>query len=160
MKTNRTRQWISGIAATVIFAACLCGCKPSDSTSPAARVSAFVAGNSPYYQKMEKMAAGSGLTVRKSFNNAYDTILPQARGHVLLVETYDGKPIVPMETLEKYFPGAGKGLRQSDGIARLDDTILVFVNCSKPLQNLKLSDKDLKRVADRGSPANGDQPTR
>jgi hypothetical protein len=119
-----------------------------------------VAGNSPYYQKMEKMAAGSGLTVRKSFNNAYDTILPQARGHVLLVETYDGKPIVPLETLEKYFPGSASGLRQSGGIVRVENTVLVFLDSSKPLQKSGLREEDLRGLSTRSGPENSSQPVR
>lgn len=105
---------------------------------------AFVAGNSPYYQVMSQMAAESGLTVKKQFNSDYDTLLPQARGHVLLVETHDGRPIIPLEVLEKHLPGSAEGLRQSDGTARLGETTVVFLEFSKSLHHLKTGNEPKK----------------
>jgi hypothetical protein len=101
---------------------------------------AFVAGNAPYYQAMSRMADEAGMTVRKQFNAEYGTYLPQARDHVLLVETHGGTPIVPLDLLEKYFPGSGKGLRHPDGVVIVDKTTIVFLEFSKQLQNLQLGE--------------------
>lgn len=100
---------------------------------------AYVIGNSPYYQTMSKMAAESGLAVRVSFNTDYDKYLPQSKGHVLLIETHDGKPIVSLETLEKYLPGASRGLEQLDGMTEVEGTTVVFLDFSKQLKKLKIS---------------------
>lgn len=99
---------------------------------------AFVLGNSPYYQAMGQMAAEAGLTVIKSFNAEYDAHLPQARGHVLLIETHNGTPIVVLDLLEKHFPGASQGLQRPDGIAKVGETTIVFLDFSKPLGKLKI----------------------
>ena len=45
------------------------------------------------------------MTVRRSFNVKYDQWLPAAKGHVLLIETHAGVPIVPTSELDKFFPG-------------------------------------------------------
>jgi len=110
-------------------------------------VTAFVAGNSPYYQEMSRIAAEAGLTVKKSFNFNFDTYLPQAHGHVLLVETHNGTPIVPLDLLEKYFPGSTSGSRQSNGSVRVENTTLVFLDFSEPMQKLKLREEKLRAVA-------------
>ena len=101
---------------------------------------AYVAGNSPYYQAMSQMAAEAGLTVKISFNSDYDKYLPQARGHVLMVETHQGVPIIPQVTLEKYFPGCLKALPNSDGYVKIEDTKIIFTDFSKPLQVLEKRD--------------------
>jgi hypothetical protein len=121
---------------------------------------AWVAGNSPYYQTMTQMAAEAGLAVRKSFNTDYDTCLPQARGHVLLVETHNGVPIVPLDVLDKHFPGSAVGLQRADGMVRLAGTTIVFVDFSKPLPKLRLGDGGKKGPANQGGAANGSQPFR
>lgn len=120
---------------------------------------AFVAGNSPYYQAMSQMAAELGLSVKKQFNTDYETLLPQARGSVLLVETHHGAPIVPLEVLEKHFPGSARGLKQADGVVVIEGTTIVFLDFSKPLQNLRLG-RDEKPAAQKGGPAKGSQPIR
>lgn len=101
---------------------------------------AFVIGNSPYYQTLTDMATKNGFTVRKSFNTKYDTYLPQAKGHFLLVETHNGEPIVPLDVLEKHFPNASKGLQNSDGTAKVGKTIIVFFDFSKQLTGLQIED--------------------
>jgi hypothetical protein len=121
---------------------------------------AYVAGNSPYYQAMSQMAAEVGLGVKKQFNMDYDTLLPQARGHVLLVETHNGKPIIPREVLEKYFPGSARGLQQADGMVSIENTTIVFLDFSKPLKNLRLQDVKQKSAADKSRAANESQPIR
>ena len=45
----------------------------------------------------------------KAFNTRYDEYLPLAKGHVLLVETHDGAPVVPLPVLEKFYPGGFRG---------------------------------------------------
>ena len=101
---------------------------------------AFVIGNSPYYQTMTQMAAEKGLIVRKSFNTEYDKYLPQVQGHVLLIETHNGVPIVSLDVLEKYFHDASQGLKKSDGIAKIGETTIVFLDFSKQLRELKIED--------------------
>ncbi len=97
---------------------------------------AYVVGNSPYYQAMNNMAAERGLAVAMSFNTEYDKYLPEARGHVLLVETHKGKPIVAAEVLEKYFPKAMTGIASPSKSIRINDTSIVFVEFSEQLQVL------------------------
>ena len=99
---------------------------------------AFVAGNSPYYQQMSQMAVEAGLTVKKSFNWDYATELPRARGQVLLIETHDGRPIVPFDVLEKCYPGSTEGLQHTDGVTKVDQTTIIFLDFAKPLQKLKI----------------------
>ncbi len=101
---------------------------------------AFVIGNSPYYQTMSRMAAERGLTVTWSFNEQYDKYLPQAAGHVLLVETHNGVPIVPLKVIEKYFSGASQGLKNSGGTVKIGETTIVFLDFSKQLSGLKIED--------------------
>ncbi len=101
---------------------------------------AFVIGNSPYYQTMSQMAAEQGLAVAKSFNVQYDKYLPQAQGHVLLVETHNDVPIVPLEVLEKYFPAASQGLKDSGGTIKIGETTIIFLDFSKQLTGLKIED--------------------
>jgi hypothetical protein len=97
---------------------------------------AYVVGNSPYYQIITQMAREQGYAVPKSFNTNYDEFLPQAKGKVLLVETHNGIPIVSIDVLEKYFPDASKGLLNADGIVKIGDTMIVFVDFSKQLSKL------------------------
>jgi len=84
---------------------------------------------------MSRIAAESGLAGKQSFNTDYETYLPQARGHVLLVESHTSTPIIPLDVREDYSPGSARGLRQSDGIVRVENTILVFLDSSTPRQN-------------------------
>ena len=101
---------------------------------------AFMIGNSPYYQTLSDMARKNGFAARKSFNTEYDTYLPQAKGHLLLIETHNGEPIVPLDVLEKHFPNASEGLQSSDGTAKVGETIIVFIDFSKQLTGLQIED--------------------
>lgn len=89
----------------------------------------FVIGNSPYYQILTRTAQQKGLIVVKSFNTQYDTYLPQAKGHTLYIQTQKGIPIVPVTTLEKYFPNASDGLKA--GNITISDTKIVYSEFSK-----------------------------
>jgi len=97
---------------------------------------AFIIGNSPYYQTLTDMTRRKGMTVRRSFNTQYDELLPLAKGHLLLVETHAGIPIVPLPVLDRVFPGASKGLKTSDGIVNIGGTKIVFVDFSPPLKGM------------------------
>jgi serine/threonine protein kinase len=97
---------------------------------------AFIIGNWPYYMTLADMARQKGMTPRRSFNTQYDELLPQAKGHELLIETHDGSPIVPLPVLDQVFPGASKGLKASDGIVNIGDTKIVFVDFSPPLKGM------------------------
>jgi hypothetical protein len=94
---------------------------------------AYVVGNSPYYQKLAIMAVESGLRVAKSFNCEYDKYLPQAKGHVLLIETQKGKPIIPTAILERYYPNALAGISRPTNSISIQGTLIVFIDCSKQL---------------------------
>jgi hypothetical protein len=109
---------------------------------------------------MNQMAAESGLTVKWSFNADYDTYLPQARGHVLLIETHNGTPIVPVEVLERHFPGSTSDVGQAGGTVRVGKTTIVFLDFSNPLQTLRLGDGQEKPAANKRGSTNGSQPTR
>lgn len=97
---------------------------------------AYVIGNSPYYQTLSAMAAESGLRVASSFNGEYDKFLPQAAGQVILIETHQGKPIVPQEVLERYYPGALAGASAPSQSIRIKGTTLLFVEFSEQLRGL------------------------
>jgi hypothetical protein len=96
----------------------------------------YVIGNSPYYQTMSAMAAESKLQVAKSFNCGYDGFLPQAQGHIILIETHNGKPIVAKEVLEKYYPNAYAGISRPARSIRIKGTTIVFLEFSEQLQSL------------------------
>ncbi|HEY4761816.1 MAG TPA: transglutaminase domain-containing protein [Thermoguttaceae bacterium] len=115
---------------------------------------AFVIGNSPYYQTITQMAVEAGFPVAHSFNTDYDVYLPKAQGHLLLIETHQGKPIIPLDILEKYFPNSASGLLQPSGFVRVKDTSIIFLDFSKQLQSIK--DMELKQekgteIRDQGS---------
>ena len=159
MNTIRSIHRISGITAFIITAICLCGCGrsngPDNNTTPKKLgIAAFIAGNSPFYKQMDQMAHDAGLTVRTSFNSEYATYLPMARGHVLLVETQNGKPIVPPDLLEKFFPGIASGSHSSGDMVRVENTLLVFLDSSKPVQKLSLKEGDLKGLITESGPGN------
>ncbi len=105
---------------------------------------AYVIGNSPYYQAMTKMAVESGLRVAKSFNGEYDKYLPQARGHVLLIETHKGKPILPGDVLERYYPKALTGISFPSKRIRIKDTSIVFIEFSEQLQGISEIENKVK----------------
>ncbi|TWU38630.1 transglutaminase domain-containing protein [Novipirellula artificiosorum] len=93
-------------------------------------VDAYVIGNNPHYKTLSESARQRGWTVRRSFNSDYDNLLPLAQGQVLLIETQGGAPIVPLDVLERVYPGASKGLKASDGVVRVGSTTIAFVDCS------------------------------
>lgn len=97
----------------------------------------YIIGNSPYYQALTQMAADSGMKPVVSFNTDYDRYLPQARGHIILIETHGGRPIVPKPILEKYYPNAMAGVTRRSMSIEVDGTRLVFVDFSELLQALR-----------------------
>lgn len=99
-------------------------------------------------QVLSQMAAELGLSVRKQFNTEFATYLPQARGHVLLIETHHGQPLVPIPVLEQYLPGAAKGLQHPEGRVTVGETTVVFLDFSKLLRNLAPSPERKDRAAD------------
>ncbi|MEM9283572.1 MAG: transglutaminase domain-containing protein [Verrucomicrobiota bacterium] len=103
------------------------------------RSQAFVAGNFPYYQKLTEIATRNGFAVRKSFNSEYDKYLPQAIGHLLLIETHKGQPIVPREVLERYFPQAFEGLRNPDGKVNVAGTTIVYFDFANQSARLSIN---------------------
>ncbi|MEN6406971.1 MAG: transglutaminase domain-containing protein [Thermoguttaceae bacterium] len=107
---------------------------------------AYVIGNSPYYQALTAMAVKSGLRAATSFNCQYDKYLPEANGHVILIETHEGKPIVPQKVLEKYYPKAFAGLSRPSKSIRIKNTRIVFVDPSEPSQ--KAIEKTLSEFAE------------
>jgi hypothetical protein len=106
---------------------------------------AFVVGNSPYYQVISHVAAERGLSVAMSFNTKYDEYLPKAKGNIILVETHNGIPIVPVDVLEKYFPEASKGLQNSDGVVKVGETTIVFLDFSKQLSKIDVGSSATKQ---------------
>ena len=90
---------------------------------------AFIIGNSPYYQVMHDMAKKQGWKDRMSFNVDYAKYLPKAKGHILLIESHNGVPIVPVDELDAVFPGASKKLRASEKV-HIDGTELIRVEFS------------------------------
>ena len=126
---DQTRQYFTKLDASLL---------PIDTASARSLVpQAFFVGNSPYYQTLTQMATSKGLIPRASFNCQYETHLPQAKGHTLLIETHDGVPIVPLDELEKVFPNASMGLDEQDGVVIDGETTIVFVDFSKLLKKLE-----------------------
>ncbi len=104
---------------------------------------AFVAGNSPYYEKLTSLAHENGFRVRYSFNGDYDRFLPMAKGHLFLVETHNGQPVVPLGFLEKYFPHSLDGLDHPNGTITLEDgTTVVFFDVDDPASRLVITAKN------------------
>jgi predicted Ser/Thr protein kinase len=94
---------------------------------------AFIVGNRPYWELLTDMARRKGMAVGTSFNTRYDEHLPQAKGQVLLVETHDRIPVVPLSILDNFYPGASEGLNAPEGIVSIDSTLIVFVDFSRLL---------------------------
>ncbi len=97
---------------------------------------AFVIGNSPYWPALEDMARRKGMTIGKSLNTGYDEYLPLANGQLLLVETHDGVPVVPLPVLDKFYPGASAGLKTPERIANVGNTKIVFLDFSALLNGV------------------------
>ncbi len=117
--------------AFVDFSQLLNGTIVDSATVVSLKSQAFVIGNSPYWQTLTDMARQKGFTVGRSFNGNYDELLPLAKGHLLLIETHDGIPIVPLPVLDKFYPGASDGLKAPDGVATVGTTRIVFVDFSR-----------------------------
>ncbi len=88
----------------------------------------FIIANSPYYQLLTILASRKGLTVRRSFNTSYDQEIPKAIGHIILIETHNGIPIVDLKILKKYFPSLPSKSTLARGAVKIGDTKLVFVD--------------------------------
>lgn len=101
---------------------------------------AFIAGNAPYYQVMSEMVRQKGWIAAHSFNGGYEKFLPPARGNILLIETHDGKPIVPLDVLDAVYPGASKGLESSSQMTTVDETTIYFLDLAKQLDAVSLDD--------------------
>jgi hypothetical protein len=95
---------------------------------------AYLIGNSPYYQTLTEMAKSKGWITKLSFNTDYKKNLPLAKGHILLIETHKGVPIVPLDVLHSVFPKASKGLSTAGGVTVVDETTIVFVDFSNLLK--------------------------
>jgi serine/threonine protein kinase len=121
----------------VDFSALLKGAIIGPAGAGGIRRQVFIVGNSPYWQTLADMAKRNGMTVSKSFSYNYDQWLQLAKGHILLVETHDGIPIVPLPALDKVYSGASDGLRTPDRIATIGDTRIVFVDFSRLLSTSK-----------------------
>ncbi len=98
----------------------------------------YIIGNAPYYKVLAEMARSKGWSVRRTFNTDYDRLLPPSRGHVLLVETHRGEPIIPMATLEKHYPEASSGLKSADGVVEVEGTTIMFVDFARVLDGIEV----------------------
>ena len=96
----------------------------------------YIVGNDPYYKVLADMARRKGWSVRSTFNAEYDKLLPPTKGHVLLIETHDGEPIIPIATLETFYPGASSGLKSAEGIVQIDGTTIMFVDLARVLDSM------------------------
>lgn len=101
---------------------------------------AYIIGNSPYYQFISQMAKDNGFAVVKSFNTNYEENLPLAEGNILLIETHNNVPVISLNELEKLFPDASKGLQNSDGIIKIRETTIVFIDFSKQLKKININE--------------------
>jgi hypothetical protein len=119
---------------------------------------AYIVGNSPYYQVMSQMAAEAGLQVAMSFNTQYDKYLAESQGHVLLIETHKGKPIVSREILEKYFPQAMKGLSRPSKTIEIKGTKIIFVEFSDLLRGLEEDKASEKKAEDDNKSSSSPTP--
>ena len=82
---------------TIVFAdfsTLLKGVATDSATAEGKKRKAFIIGNKPYWRALTDMARRNGMSVAHSFNSDYDKYLPAAKGHILLIEAHDGKPIV------------------------------------------------------------------
>lgn len=109
---------------------------PADVVSANQRV--FIVGHSPYWEMLVDMVRRMGMTDGRSFDTEYDRWLPTAKGHVLLIETHAGVPIVPLFVLDKVYPKASDGLKTSDGVVTVDGTRIIFVDFSRLWPRLQI----------------------
>jgi hypothetical protein len=96
----------------------------------------FIIGNDPYYKVMTGMARSRGWSVRKSFNTDYDTEIPLTKGHLLLIETHSGEPIVDPAVLDRFYPQASRGLKLPARAIEIDGTTIMFVDFAASLDAL------------------------
>jgi hypothetical protein len=61
-----------------------------------------------------------------SFNTDYEKNLPMAQGNLILIETHDGRPIVDVALLQRYFPAVPDGKQAGKLID--GETTIVFVD--------------------------------
>ena len=113
---------------------------PESARGNGGSLESYTIGNSPYYQAINQMATEAGLQVGPAFNTSYDTYLPRARGHVLLIESHNCKPIIPPDVLEAHFPGAMRGLTLPSKSVRINDTSILFLDFSEQLHDVGLSE--------------------
>ncbi len=98
------------------------------------RPRSFIVANSPYYQFFGELVHRHGSVVGNSFNTAYETNLPMAKGNRLLVETHNGIPIVDVAMLQRYFPAVPDG--KQAGTVVDGDTTIVFVEVTAILDQI------------------------
>ena len=95
----------------------------------------YIVGNSPYYQFLDALARQNGMAVATSFNCEYDKYLPMAKGHVILIETHAGVPIVDTQILQQHFPSLPDGFQK--GKKRLSETTVIFVDFADVLADIQ-----------------------
>lgn len=96
----------------------------------------YIVGNDPYYKVLGEMARAKGWSVKGSFNTDYDNQLPKAKGHTLLIETHRGRPVVPLDVLERSFPESSKALATKTGVIEINGTTIMFVELARALDPL------------------------
>lgn len=95
-----------------------------------------IIGNNPYYKTMSATARKKGWHVGKTFNTNYEKILPTLQGDTLLIETHNRKPIIPVITLEKFYPGISAVLKTSKQKTTINNKTIIFIDFSKTLDPL------------------------
>jgi hypothetical protein len=119
---------------------------PVDPKSAASVVpQVYIIGNDPYYKIMTKMAQSKGWSVQRSFNTGYDSEMPRTKGHVLLIETHNGVPIIEPAILDRFHPGASKGLASPNRVVEIDGTTIMFVDLVRTLDILDDDGRPNKR---------------
>ena len=102
---------------------------------------ANILANMPYWQVMTDFAQRNGMTVSSKSNDLFrDTW--ERRRHVLLVETHDGKPFLPLSDFARTYPHASEGLKKPEGFAIVGDVKYVFVDFSQLLKGTVLDSAD------------------
>lgn len=89
---------------------------------------AYVLANSPAYLKIGKYIEKFGYRVTQSFNTDLKNYMPLAKGNFLFIETRNGKPLVEINEIERFFPGASQGLKTVNSPILLGDTTIVFID--------------------------------
>ena len=86
----------------------------------------YIIGNDPYYKLLTALAQRKGWSVKGSFNKDYEKLLVPTKGHILLIETHQKKPIVPLDVLNKFYPNASEGLNAPNRVIEIDGTTIMF----------------------------------